>query len=184
MEWWQLSNILPPLPPFIVLPHFSSCDAVPLTAAPWPQILNILVYSWPSSCTPVWGYLCFSWSTQVTLSTASVQRPLPLSQTHRYALIELFISGVLYGQEMGVFSFTILRHVRRYGRDLKIWWGVPTWTRWWPAHLMHRTQRRHQQGAVILPLQRQRGQERALTAVMTISPHLRKRARMINQSKV
>jgi hypothetical protein len=95
-----------------------------------------------------------------------------------------FLSGVLYGQEMGVFSFTILHHVHQYGRGLKIWLGVLMWTRWWPARLMHPTQHRRQQGAVTVPLQLQRGQELALTAVMKISLRLPKRARMTKQLKV
>jgi hypothetical protein len=111
-------------------------------------------------------------------------KPYGIAFTPIGALIESFISGVLYGQGMVVSSFTIPRLVRQCGRDLKIWWGVLMWTRWWPAPLMHLIQHRHQQETVTLPLLQQRGQERPLTAVMKISPHLPKRARMTNQSKV
>ena len=176
------NNTSPFLSPFIVAPHFS-CDAVPVATAPRPQILDVLIYSWSCPCTPVWC-LCISWATEVILFTGLVQRLLPLSQTFTHALMELFISGALYGQGIAESSFTIPRRVRQCGRDLKIWWGVPMWTRWWPAHLMRLTQRRHQQEIVTFPLLWQRGQERALKAVMMINPHLPKRARMTNQSKV
>jgi hypothetical protein len=36
-------------------------------------------------------------------------------------MVEMFISGVLYGQEMEMSSFTITRRVGQNGRDLKIW---------------------------------------------------------------